>query len=132
MASMRERLSRMLKPRVDAIGLEIGTSALKAVELRAGNPPALGSLALRPMPPGLLQGDQVIDQAGLADEIKALLDDAGISRRTVVTAVGNRQAITRNITLPRMTLQELGDAIRWEAERYIPFPIDEVRTEERR
>lgn len=126
MASMRERLSRMLKPRVDAIGLEIGTSALKAVELRAGNPPALGSLALRPMPPGLLQGDQVIDQAGLADEIKALLDDAGISRRTVVTAVGNRQAITRNITLPRMTLQELGDAIRWEAERYIPFPIDEV------
>jgi len=126
MASMRERLSRMLKPKVDAIGLEIGTSALKAVELKAGNPPSLASLALRPMPPGLLQGDQVVDAAGLADEIRALLDDAGISRRAVVTAVGNRQAITRNITLPRMTLQELGDAIHWEAERYIPFPIDEV------
>ncbi|HLR46746.1 MAG TPA: type IV pilus assembly protein PilM [Deinococcales bacterium] len=116
----------MLKPKVDAIGLEIGTSALKAVELKAGNPPSLASLALRPMPPGLLQGDQVVDAAGLADEIRALLDDAGISRRAVVTAVGNRQAITRNITLPRMTLQELGDAIHWEAERYIPFPIDEV------
>lgn len=126
MASMRERLSRVLKPKVDAIGLEIGTSALKAIELKAGSPPVLSSLALRPMPPGLLQGDQVIDQAGLADEIRALLDDAGISRRTVVTAVGNRQAITRNITLPRMSLQELADAIRWEAERYIPFPIDEV------
>ncbi len=126
MASLRERLSSLFKPKVNAIGLEVGTSALKVVELRAGNPPVLASLALRPMPPGLIQDDQVVDEAGLAAEIKSLLSDAGISQRSVVTAVSNRQAITRNILLPRMSLQELDEAIKWEAERYIPFPIEEV------
>ena len=126
MSSMRERMSRWLSPKVEAVGLEVGTSALKVVELRPGNPPTLGALALRPMPPGLIQDDQVTDAGGLAEEIKALFQDAGISRRFTVTAVSNRQAITRNIHVPRMTVQELDEAIKWEAERYIPFPIDEV------
>lgn len=126
MASLRERTSRLLKPRIEAIGLEVGTSALKVVELRAGNPPSLVALAIRPMPPGLIQDDQVVDQQGLADEIKSVLADAGIKKRSTVTAVSNRQAITRNIMLPKMSLQELDEAIKWEAERYIPFPIEEV------
>lgn len=126
MASMRESLSRLFNPRIEAAGLEIGTSALKVVDLRAGTPPSLNSLAVRPMPPGLVQDDQVIDAPGLAEEIKALFEEAGISKRYVVTAVSNRQAITRNIHVPKMTLQELDEAIKWEAERYIPFPIDEV------
>jgi type IV pilus assembly protein PilM len=126
MASSRERFSRFLRPRIDAVGLEIGTSALKVVELRPGNPPSLAALAARPMPPGLVQDDSVVDTPGLAAEIKALFDEAGIRKRHVVTAVSNRQAITRNIMVPKMTLQELEEAIKWEAERYIPFPIDEV------
>ncbi len=126
MASSRDRFSRFLRPRIDAIGLEIGTSALKVVELRPGNPPSLAALALRPMPPGLVQEDMVVDIPGLAAEVRALLDEAGIRKRHVVTAVSNRQAITRNIMVPKMTIAELEEAIKWEAERYIPFPIDEV------
>jgi len=101
---MRERMSRWLSPKIEAVGLEVGTSALKVVELRAGNPPSLGALAVRPMPPGLIQDDQVTDAQGLAEEIKALFHDAGINRRFTVTAVSNRQAITRNIHVPRMTV----------------------------
>ena len=78
------------------------------------------------MPPGLVQDDQIIDAAGLAAEVRALFDEAGVRKRHVVSAVSNRQAITRNIMVPKMTLQELEEAIKWEAERYIPFPIDEV------
>lgn len=126
MASSRDRFSRFLRPRIDAVGLEIGTSALKVVELRPGNPPSLMAMAQRPVPPGLVQEDMVVDIPGLAAEIKALFDEAGIRKRHVVTAVSNRQAITRNIMVPKMTLAELEEAIKWEAERYIPFPIDEV------
>jgi type IV pilus assembly protein PilM len=126
MASMRDRFARLLSPKIEAVGLEVGTANLKVVELRAGSPPTLSTLAIRAMPPGLVQEDQVVDPQGLADEIKALFDEAGISKRYVVTAVGNRQAITRNIHVPKMSLQELDEAIKWEAERYIPFPIDEV------
>ena len=126
MTAMRESLSRLFNPRVEAVGLEIGTSALKVVDLRGGKPPSLGAIGIRPTPPGLLQEDGVVDAPGLAEEIKALFKEAGITKRFVVTAVGNRQAITRNILVPKMTLKELEEAIKWEAERYIPFPIDEV------
>lgn len=126
MASIGDSLARLFNPRTEAAGLEIGTSALKVIELKGGSPPSLVTLAMRPMPPGLVQEDQVLDAAGLAAEIKALFEEAGISKRFVVTAVSNRQAITRNISIPKMTLQELDEAIKWEAERYIPFPIDEV------
>jgi type IV pilus assembly protein PilM len=116
----------LFSSRAQAAGLEIGTSTLKVVELKAGKPPTLLALGSRPMPPGLLDEDQVLDPAGLAREIKALFEEAGIKRRFVVTAVNNRSAITRNISVPKMTLKELDQAITWEAERYIPFPIDEV------
>ena len=126
MASLRDSVARLFNPRTEAAGLEIGTSALKVVELSGGSPPSLGTLATRPMPPGLIQDDQVLDAPGLAEEIKALFEEAGISKRFVVAAVSNRQAITRNIQVPKMTLAELDEAIKWEAERYIPFPINEV------
>ena len=100
MASLRESMSRFLSPKIEAVGLEVGTSALKVVELRGGDPPALATLAVRPMPPGLIQEDQVVDPQALADEIKALFDEAGIGKRFTVTAVSNRQAITRNIHVP--------------------------------
>lgn len=118
--------TRLFSPRVNAIGLEVGTSSLKVVELRGGTPPQLMALAMRPMPPGLLQDDQILDPAGLAAEIDALFKEAEISRRTVVTAISNRLAITRNIQLPKMPLKELQKAIPFEAERYIPFPLNEV------
>ena len=127
MASTRGSFfSRLFNSTVEAAGLEIGTNALKVVDIKAGSPPSLSAVAMRPMPPGLIQEDDVLDPQALADEIKALFEDAGISKKSVVTAVGNRQAITRNIHVPKMTLQELDEAIKWEAERYIPFPIDEV------
>lgn len=123
---MSSFLSRLLNPKIEAAGLEIGTSALKVVELRPGNPPALVAFGHRPMPPGLVQEDQVVDPDGLAEEIKALYKNAEITKRFVVTAVSNRLAIVRNIQVPKMGEKELEEAIKWEAERYIPFPIDEV------
>lgn len=122
----RSRVSRWFRPRVEAVGLEMGTANLKVVEVRAGSPPSLARLAMRPTPPGLMEDDHVIDGEGLATELRTLFDDAGIDNRHVVTAIGNRQAITRNIHVPRMSRSELAEAIKWEAERYIPFPIDEV------
>ncbi len=119
-------VSRLFRPRIEAVGLEVGTANLKAVEVKPGSPPSLAKLGMRPTPPGLIEDDHVVDPDGLAAELRALFDEAGIDKRHVVTAIGNRQAITRNIQVPRMSRSELEEAIKWEAERYIPFPIDEV------
>jgi type IV pilus assembly protein PilM len=123
---MQEMFKKLVNPKIEAIGLEIGTSAIKIVELKAGLPPTLRALALRPTPPGTLQDGQVIEPQAIAAEIKAGLAEAKIRNRYCVTAVANQSAITRIIQMPKMSLKDLDEAIKWEAERYIPFPIDEV------
>jgi type IV pilus assembly protein PilM len=121
-----EFINKLMKPKIEAIGLEIGTNAIKIVELRAGAPPSLRALAIRPTPPGTIQDGQVIEPAAIAAEIRAGMAEAKIKQKYVVTSVANQAAITRIISVPKMSLKELDEAIKWEAERYIPFPIDEV------
>jgi len=123
---MQEIVKRLVNPRIEAIGLEVGTSFIKILELRAGAPPSLRALAIRPTPPGTLQDGQIIDPQAIAAEIRAGLAEAKIKNKYAVTAVANQAAITRIISVPKMSLKELDEAIKWEAERYIPFPIDEV------
>src|SRR5690625_2966603 len=107
MAALRDTFSRLLKPRTEAIGLEIGTSAIKVVELRPGATPTLSSYGSRAVPPELLQDGMIVDPGALAYEIQELLKETGITRRFVIAAVGNQQVVTRNIRLPNMPLQEL-------------------------
>ncbi len=123
---MKDLMNRLVNPKIEAIGLEIGTSTIKIVELKAGSPPTLRSIAIRPTPPGAVSDGQVVEPQAIANEIKAALAEKKIRNKYVVTAVAQQSAITRIVSVPKMTTKELDDAIKWEAERYIPFPIDEV------
>ncbi|MFN8510970.1 MAG: type IV pilus assembly protein PilM [Deinococcaceae bacterium] len=116
----------LLNTRIDAIGLEIGTSAIKVVELRPGSPPTLVKAVSIPTPAGTIQDGMVVDPPAVAQEIKNLLAEHKIKSRYVVTTIPNQSAITRNISVPKMEKKELDEAIQWEAERYIPYPIEDV------
>jgi len=111
--------------RGEALGLEVGAANLKLVEL-AGRAHQLRTYAMRPTPSGLIHEGLISDPNALAEELKALVKEARTKKRHVVTALANQVAITRIIQVPRMDRKELEEAIRWEAERYIPFPIEEV------
>lgn len=122
---MRFSWSSLLQPRIEAVGLEIGASSLKLVEL-TGPSRTLRAYARRPTPPGVLMGGQVVEPAALAQEIRELFHQAGVRKRYVVTALPSQATVVRTLQVPRMPLKEMEEAVRWEAERYIPFPIDEV------
>ena len=123
---MSKALQRLLNPRPNAIGVEIGTSAIKVVVLKAGSPPILQHAVTTPTPIGSMRDGLVIEPQAVATELKNLLAQHRITTRQAVTAVPNQSAVTRNIMVPRMERKELQEAIKWEAERYIPYPIDEV------
>lgn len=122
---MRDFFGSLLRPRVEALGLEIGTSNLKLVEL-SGNPPALRGLAIRPTPPGAIQEGSIVEPGALANDLREMLGELRTRKRYVVTAASNLSVITRTLQVPKMPLKQMEEAVRWEAERYIPFPIDEV------
>ena|GEM_PF-133370 len=123
---MQNFFKGLLNTRIDAIGLEIGTSVIKVVELRPGSPPTLLTAASTPTPVGSMADGAVINPQLVAQEIKNLLAEHKIKSRYVVTTIANQSAITRNISVPKMERKELDEAIKWEAERYIPYPIDDV------
>lgn len=119
-------MQRLLNPRPNAIGVEIGTSAIKVVALKPGSPPTLQHVLMVPTPIGSMRDGLVIEPQAVANELKAALAQHKISARQAVTTVPNQSAVTRNIFVPRMEKKELTEAIRWEAERYIPYPIEDV------
>ncbi len=123
---MSSFLQRLINPKPVAIGVEIGTSSIKVVVLKPGSPPVLQHAVMVPTPIGSMRDGLVIEPQAVASELKRLLAQHRITTKHVVTAVPNQQAVTRNIMVPRMDPKELKEAIKWEAERYIPYPIDEV------
>lgn len=123
---MSSFINRLLNPKPSAIGVEIGTSMIKVVDLRAGSPPSLQHAVMIPTPIGSMQDGLVVEPQTVATELKNLLQEHNIKARHAVTAVPNQSAVTRNIMVPKMARKDLMDVIPWEAERYIPYPIDEV------
>jgi type IV pilus assembly protein PilM len=111
----------------DIFGLDIGSSAVKAVQLDG----AEGTYSLRacaqvPLRPEMISEGMIKDPAGVAGAIREAVGRAGIKATDVVIAVSGRELIVKKVQLPKVPLKELGDAIQLEAEHHIPFAIDEV------
>ncbi|GGM10728.1 type IV pilus assembly protein PilM [Deinococcus aerophilus] len=123
---MSSFIQRLVNPRPTALGVEIGTSAIKVVVLKAGAPPSLQHAVMTPTPVGSMRDGMVIEPQAVATALKGLLAEHRITTRYAVTAVPNQSAVTRNIMVPKMDRKDLQEAIKWEAERYIPYPIDDV------
>lgn len=115
-----------LNSKPQAIGVEIGTSAIKVVSLKPGAPPSLEHAVMTPTPVGSTRDGMVVEPQLVADALRALLNQHGITAKHAVTAISNQQAVTRNIMVPKLPKKELATAIPFEAERYIPYPIDDV------
>ncbi len=107
----------MLRKRKSVVGLDIGASEIKAVELTDfGDSVKITGFCHCRVEPG--------EDIGV--RINEMLHEAGIKSRRVVTSVSGRSVIVRYITLPLMNDEELKGALRYEADKYIPFEIDEV------
>lgn len=111
----------------DLIGLDVGKSSIVGVQL-GGQPPSLVLKAFheRPIPEGIVFEGEVVDPEALATELKAFMHDSRMKGNVVSLGVGNQKVIVRNIEIPEMTDEELRGAIEFQAQDYIPIPVDEA------
>ena len=110
----------------NVIGLDIGSSSIKVVELReAKDGFKLQHLGISPLPPEAIVDGALMDSVTIIDTIRDLVTSTS-KTRDVVTAVSGHSVIVKKITLPFMTETELEDSIQGEAERHIPFDINDV------
>ena len=109
------------------VGLDIGSSAVKAVELKAsGKGYRVTAFAHEPLPPDCIVDGSIIDSTAVADAIARLFTDKAFKTKEVAASLSGHAVIVKKISLPVMTAAELGDSIYWEAEQYIPFDIQDV------
>ncbi len=111
-----------------SIGLDIGSSYLKIVQLndtKGGY--ELELFDILPLPPELIVDGSIIDSLRLVDSLKELLRRSKLKTKdAVISIAGHSSVIIKRVTLPEMSEEELSESIKFEAEQYIPFDIDEV------
>jgi type IV pilus assembly protein PilM len=109
------------------VGLDIGSSAVKAVELKpAGKGYKVTAFGSESVPPDSIVDGAIIDGAAVADAIRRLFEGRKIQTKDVAASLSGNAVIVKKITLPVMTEAELTESIYWEAEQYIPFDIQDV------
>jgi type IV pilus assembly protein PilM len=110
------------------VGIDIGSDSIKVAELsgsyRGGF--QLMRMGLAPSPPVAMRDGVPTAPEELGSHIRALLDQSAIRADRVVMGVGGQAVTVREIRVPPMTKQELTAAVRYEAERYLPYNIKEV------
>ncbi|MCB2153983.1 type IV pilus assembly protein PilM [bacterium] len=110
------------------IGLDIGSDKVKAIQLKKrGNRLEVEKFGIADVYPNGDKSSPPADPRELKTQaIRRAIDDARITAKYCVSAVSGESIIVRYIQLPQMPEAELKNALRWEAEEYIPFHIDEV------
>lgn len=109
------------------IGLDIGTSSIKLVEVdNSKKNPVLKAFGFVPTPPGSIVGGEISDPGALASAISRLVQQSGVGAKKACTAIWGTAAISKKISIPRIEENLLQEQLRWEAEQYIPFDINEI------
>ncbi len=109
------------------VGLDIGTSAVRAAVLQTGKGlPELRAFSQVALPPGAVVGGEVIDEQIVTDAITQLWKQAKLPRKRVVVGIANQRVIVRRIDIPYMPEEELAEALPFQAQEYIPIPIEDA------
>ncbi|NLN62293.1 MAG: type IV pilus assembly protein PilM [Myxococcales bacterium] len=109
------------------IGVDIGTSSIKALQLRkSGRGYHLQKYGIEPLPPQSIVDGHVMNHSAVVDGLRKLFKDLRISQKEVALSISGNSVIIKKLNLPLMKREELEEQIQWEAEQHIPFDISEV------
>lgn len=110
------------------LGLDIGSSYIKAVKLKESKGAyELELCHLHSLPPELIVDGSIIDSLRLVDSLKEMLKTiGGKAHNTAISISGHSSVIIKRISLPEMSEEELSESIKFEAEQYVPFDIEDV------
>jgi type IV pilus assembly protein PilM len=108
-----------------AIGLDIGTSGVRAAELSFGKAHVtlekFGQVAL---PEGAVRDGEVTDPIAVGQCIKQLWEHTKFSSKKVIVGVANQKVIVRQVDLPWLEENELKQSLGFQVQDFIPMPVE--------
>jgi type IV pilus assembly protein PilM len=109
------------------VAFDIGSSSIKMVE--AGVDKAgchLLKAGILPLPPGAVQNNMVVEGRLVAEAIRKLIQEHGVSSSKVISAVPGRAVIIKKIQMPRQDEDELEANVEFEANKLVPENLENV------
>jgi type IV pilus assembly protein PilM len=114
-----------------ALGLDIGSSSVKLVQLKQVRRRGvvgfqLQAFGAKPLPPEAIVDGALMNSTAIVQAIRELIEELHIKPREAAIGLSGHSVIIKKISLPRMSQEELDESIQWEAEQYIPFDVKDV------
>src|SRR5437588_6300104 len=109
------------------VGLDIGSSSIKAVELKKSKGEIqVAALGVEPLGSDIVVDSMIVDSGSVSSAIAKLFTEQKIKAKAVATSVSGHSVIVKKIPMQTMTDAELSDTINTEAAQHIPFDIADV------
>jgi type IV pilus assembly protein PilM len=109
------------------VGLDIGTDHVRLAQIKpSGSTFALQRYGVVRLPMGSVVEGEIVDADAVASAIRQLVRTTGLRSADVAIGVSNQKVVVRLIDLPYMEDAELQGAIRYQAQDYIPIPVEEA------
>lgn len=111
-----------LRKSKSTVGIDIGTTALKLVELSwKDQQPILQNYHITPIPASMNLTPSMGEDNDFSELLNNALAISGMRSRNANFAVGGHNLFVREVSFPTMTEKELKEAIKWDMEKYVPY-----------
>ena len=118
------RLSRGRRSGPSVVGLDIQPGHVTAVQARVNGSIVAERAAALALPADIVREGEVRDEGVLAETLRELFEDGGLSRRVRI-GVANQRTVLRTLELPPVSdRKELAAAVRFEAQEKVPMPLN--------
>ncbi len=111
----------------DFFGLDIGTSAIRVVQMRGGRNKVLVNYGFIDIDPKISRSDANIDVQRLAEAVKQVVAQSGISTPNVAVGLPSQKVFSTVVDVDRLSPVELEKTIRFQADSLIPTPLSESK-----
>jgi type IV pilus assembly protein PilM len=119
-------LKGLLPDRKRTVGLDVGSSSIKLVEiLDASEGYLLNNFSQVPLEKGIIVEGSIVNANALSERIRGLFKISGCNTKRVVTSLSGHKVISKKATFPTLEADELRQLINDEAGNYLPF--DDVK-----
>jgi type IV pilus assembly protein PilM len=108
------------------IGLDIGSTAVRAVELAWGDSPSVIRAVQVPLPAEAVDNGEVRDPQAVGVALKELWGSGGFKSRKVWLGVGNQRLVVREIALPFLPEKELRASLGFQVQEFIPMAVEDA------
>lgn len=110
------------------VGLDLGFDRIRAVEVKNADRarPSVTRAATIPIPPGAVVSGEVREIHTVAAAIRKLWATGGFTSKDVVIGVGNQRVLARDLSVPKMPIAQIREALPFQVQDMLPVPVAEA------